>query len=242
MRKQMSQDYKMFLQNIFFPNRCPCCGQLIPWRDYLCETCTWQMDQTEDIFCPRYGKRPSECLCSDDLPYDRALIVALYHGVAKNGILSMKRAESVNFAKYCAIQLSERILQDTLLQSSDCIVPVPMGKWKKLKRCLNPAEALAKELSRLSHIPLRKDILWDDGTGKMQHLLSAEERLHNLTHFRIRNVDLTGYRVLLCDDVLTTDSTMRHCAGLLKSKGASQVVAVSMTATELEHTTRRADT
>ena len=80
-------------------------------------------------------------------------------------------------------------------------------------------------MSSATGIPLRADLLEDTGTGAAQHTLSAKERAANTGHFQIpQTADLTGYRILLCDDVLTTGSTM-------KSRGAAVVTAAAATTT-----------
>lgn len=87
-------------------------------------------------------------------------------------------------------------------------------------------------MSSATGIPLRADLLEDTGTGAAQHTLSAKERAANTGHFQIpQTADLTGYRILLCDDVLTTGSTMNRCAELLKSRGAAVVTAAAATTT-----------
>ena len=83
-------------------------------------------------------------------------------------------------------------------------------------------------MSSATGIPRRADLLEDTGTGAAQHTLSAKERAANTGHFQIpQTADLTGYRILLCDDVLTTGSTMNRCAELLKSRGAAVVTAAA---------------
>ncbi len=107
-----------------------------------------------------------------------------------------------------------------------------MAKRKKKKRFFNPAEEIAREMSSATGIPLRADLLEDTGTGAAQHTLSAKERAANTGHFQIpQTADLTGYRILLCNDVLTTGSTMNRCAELLKSRGAAVVTAAAATTT-----------
>ena len=225
---------QMFLLDLLYPNFCPCCGKILNWWEYLCTACRSELHELEKEFCPRCGNLQIECTCETEPIYDRAVVLAVYADAAKRGVLSLKKAESLSFGWYCAENLSKRILQDATLQSYDCVVPVPMAKTKKRKRFCNPAAVLAKEISRLTRIPLRTDLLWDDGTGKQQHTLAAKERTDNLSQFHIYTTDLTGYRVLLCDDVLTTGSTMNCCAGLLKSQGVAEVAAISMTSTVLE--------
>ncbi len=222
---------EMGLLDILYPNCCPCCGKSIPWQDYLCESCRMQIDMPADAFCPYCGKELRDCMCSEMLSYDRAAVLTVYEGAARQGILSLKQASSLHFARYCASCLADRILQDPQLCSYDSIVPIPMYWRKQIHRYCNPAAVFAKELSRITRIPMRKNLLWDDGTGNVQHTLSAKERAKNVKHFHIYPIDLTGYRILLCDDILTTTSTMCYCASLLKSQGAVEVAAISMATT-----------
>jgi predicted amidophosphoribosyltransferase len=55
------------------------------------------------------------------------------------------------------------------------------------------------------------------------------ERMRNLRGaFRLRRTaDVRGLRVLLVDDVLTTGSTLRECARVLKTAGARSVHAAT---------------
>lgn len=225
----------MYLLDLFYPNCCPCCHKKILWKEYLCESCCTEMRMPGETFCPGCGKPWSQCICSTDLYYDRACVVTLYEGAGRKGILSMKSAESLQFGWHCAAILSERVLQDPQLRGYDLIVPVPMAKSRKKKRICNPAEVLAKELALLTGIPMRTDLLVDHGTGMTQHLLSAEARRRNVGQFDVQSVDLNGYRIILCDDVLTTGSTLNRCAQLLKSCGAVSVAAFVAASTSLHH-------
>ncbi len=226
-----SRAIKQFLLDIFYPNRCPCCSKLIPWQDTLCESCRVSMQKPEEGFCTCCGKLPVDCLCGTGLSYDRAVVLTEYEGAARSGILSMKTAESMNFVYACGELLAEEILADEALMGYDLLIPVPMSKRKKRKRMWNPPEKTAYEISMRTNIPMRTDILTDNGMGKTQHSLSAKERADNTDHFSICDVDLNGYRILLCDDVLTTGSTMNRCAALLKEKGAAEVTAVVIAST-----------
>lgn len=227
----VSRKIQMFTLDLFYPNRCPCCGASISWDAYLCENCIEDIREPENTFCPGCGKAYRDCICDTDLPYDGALVLTRYAGYGRRGIFSLKDATSLQFGRYAAQELGARILGDETLCSYDMITPVPMAKKKVRRRYCNPAKVFAKELSRVTGIPLATDLLWDDGTGQTQHALSADARMENISQFHAYDQDLTGFRIFLCDDVLTTGSTMRRCAELLKSKGAACVTAVVMTST-----------
>ena len=213
---------QMFLLDLLYPNRCPCCNCSISWREYLCEACRQEVTaEPADAFCPLCGKLPRDCFCGTGLSYDRAAILTEYTGAARAGVLSMKSAASLHFGRFCGNVLGQRIAEDAVLSGYDSVVPVPMQLRKQRKRCCNPAAVFAREIAAVTRIPYRQDILHDNGTGKTQHTLSAAERHKNVEQFSAAPVSLEGMRVLLCDDVLTTGSTMNRCAALLKAQGRS---------------------
>lgn len=229
-----SRKWRMFLLDLFFPNRCPCCHRLIPWQDYLCEPCRISIETPEDAFCSECGKTWEHCICDTELYYDQASVITFYANAAKHGVLSMKKAENLQFGWHCAASFSDRILSDPLLQSSDLIVPVPMAKKRRQTRIVNPAEVIAKELSAYTKIPMRTDLLRDNGSGQIQHTLSAKDRRKNVAQFEILPSNLNGFHIILCDDVLTTGSTVNRCAQLLKSHGAARVTVFAATSSVLQ--------
>lgn len=226
---------RMYLLNLVFPNVCPCCGSPISWGQYLCDACIAAIAVPAETFCAGCGKPPETCLCGTGLAYDRALVVTAYEKTARQGVISLKAAASLQFGWYCGEMLGKRVLADARLRTCDCIVPVPMARRKKWKRCCNPAEVIAKELAAVTGIPMRTDLLLDSGRGAVQHTLTAKQRRENVSHFSVRQKDLTGYRILLCDDVLTTGSTLNRCASLLRSCGAERVTAVVATSTRFQN-------
>ena len=90
---------QMFLLDLLYPNRCPCCNCSISWRD---------------------------CFCGTGLSYDRAAILTEYTGAARAGVLSMKSAASLHFGRFCGNVLGQRIAEDVVLSGYDLVVPVPM--------------------------------------------------------------------------------------------------------------------
>lgn len=233
----LGRKLELFLLDLLYPNACPCCGKSLPWQAYLCETCqTELLAYPADAFCSQCGKPVHDCICGEGLAYDRAVALTVYEGAVRKGVLSMKSAVSLQFGRFCGAELGKRILANDALSGYDMVAPVPMSRRKQLKRCCNPAAVLAKEVAAITRIPYRKDLLHDNGTGRQQHTLSAAQRRENTGQFSAGTVSLKGCRILLCDDVLTTGSTMNRCAALLKAQGAAEVAAVAATTTQLKKT------
>jgi competence protein ComFC len=203
-----------FSLDIFFPNRCPCCGGFIAWNVSICDKCL---------------KKLSEFRC---VANNNDIISAYYYdGIVVDGIYALKFAGSKNFAKH-----SVSILSDSLDEDFDIIVPVPIGKKRLRKRGYNQAEVIAKYFSELKDIPVEKNALIRT-LETVQHKLTQKERIKNAEDsYQIVNTPLLRKRILLVDDVYTTGATSLVCKKRLLSAGASHVtIAVCAKTKDIIH-------
>jgi competence protein ComFC len=108
---------------------------------------------------------------------------------------------------------------------ADVIVPVPLHPKRMRERGYNQSELLARELGRLTSLPVDADALRRiKHTRPQARTASVEERRKNVAgSFGCRGSGLEGLRVLLIDDVATSATTLDTCAAALK---AAQVAAV----------------
>ena len=122
------------------------------------------------------------------------------------------------------------------LHDVDLVVPVPVHFRKEAMRGYNQAYLLAKPISMAIGKPLGRKCLVKKRWTPDQNTLSAYARKSNLKDsFRVKNGEsIRGGKILLVDDILTTGSTLRECARTLKQAGAREVVALTLTSTELE--------
>ncbi len=220
------------LLNFFYPNRCPACGCLISAHELVCADCEDTLLLEQDAYCHDCGK--VACICKRGTnSYDKAVICSAYRDHTVPAIVRLKKSENTNFAVYAAQILASRLEYGvSYYKKIDCVMPVPMHKSKQRMRGYNQASLIGKEIARLMDIPFREDVLTKDRSGAEQHTMkSAAERAGNVSGFGICECSLAGMRILLCDDVLTTGSTMSRCASLLKEKGASAVIAAAAATT-----------
>ena len=89
----------------------------------------------------------------------------------------------------------------------DCIVPVPISRERLKQRGYDQSVLLAKEVSKLTGIPFRTDILEKTKHNRTQHNLSAKEREANVRG-AYRAEGAARLRILLLDDIVTTGATM----------------------------------
>ena len=110
----------------------------------------------------------------------------------------------------------------------DLVVPVPLHPLRRLRRGYNQAELLARPLARLLGKPLRQPLGRRRWTAP-QARLSRRRRQENLEDaFRLRSRGrLAGRRILLVDDVVTTGSTLRGAAAVLRKAGSGPILALA---------------
>jgi predicted amidophosphoribosyltransferase len=137
-----------------------------------------------------------------------------------------------------------------VLADCDCIVPVPLHPWRRLRRGFNQARDLAERLDR----PV-VDALWRVRATPSQMSLGAAARHTNVrgafslsllcgARSLICGADLLarrssksevgsgpridGARIVLVDDVRTTGATLDECAKVLRRAGAREVRALTV--------------
>ena len=226
----MDPNWKRSLFELLWPNRCPGCNAFIGPDKVVCDACGENMILEHDAVCRRCGK--VGCICAKkQLHYDRALAACAYDKDTIPAIIRMKQSQNTNFAAFTARILAERLRHGIDFGEIDCVMPVPMHPSKERLRGYNQAALIAKEIAALLELPYREDVLYKEKTGKAQHELTAAERAKNVDSFHIYDIDLSGLRILLCDDVLTTGNTMDRCAFLLKQQGAAAVIAAAAATT-----------
>ena len=106
----------------------------------------------------------------------------------------------------------------------DLLVPVPSRPKKVRARGYNQSALLATNCPNAPASPVSETALVKTRDTRAQHDLSAEERQVNLSgSFRASESEVSGKRILLIDDVLTTGATARECIGALRAAGAQSV-------------------
>jgi ComF family protein len=118
-------------------------------------------------------------------------------------------------------------------QSFDLIVPMPLHWRKRWERGFNQSRLLAREIARRTHVPVRSVLRRVRATAPQAGLTSAKRRANVSGAFeasqRANNLRvLSGGRVLLIDDVMTTGATAASAARALKRAGARHVTLLTL--------------
>lgn len=213
---------RRFMLDLLYPNRCPCCGDFLPFDALVCAECVQQLPVfMENKICPRCGK--DICICDMQPAYSACFCFCAYEGKGREGILSLKSGKNTNFAEYLGQRLAD-MLDYADITRADYIIPAPVTKNSRALRGCNQSALIAKPIAqRLSAKVL--DILRCGKQSLLQHELNAAERAENVLNITAQSVSLKGKTVIFCDDILTTGSTALHCCSLLRGLGAENVYA-----------------
>jgi ComF family protein len=185
----------------------------------FCDACgePFNFDLGVGARCPACSRRPPA--------FDHARAACVYNEAVSDLILKLKHGDRTDLAGLFAHWLA-RAAADRL-DGTDGVVPVPLHRWRLLRRRYNQAAEIARPLARLARLDYWPDALIRSRATGSQGGRSGDARRTNVAGafavplgWRRR---LKGRRVLLVDDVLTTGATADACALALKAAGAVRV-------------------
>lgn len=200
------------------PSLCPrCLDGCLPLTSPCCPRCALPFATIGggDHVC-------GECLLQ---PPDFAWTVAagLYEEALRHAIHRFKFDGSLALDRPLARLLDtawQRTAPDWL---PDLIVPVPLHPLRLSQRTYNQALLIARELGRSRQLPVDAHLLIRVLPTLAQAGLTARERHRNLLGAFALTRGLSGEKILLIDDVMTTGTTARICATALRAGGAGEV-------------------
>ncbi|MCC6406143.1 MAG: ComF family protein [Planctomycetes bacterium] len=113
----------------------------------------------------------------------------------------------------------------------DVVVPVPLHPLRRLSRGYDQAQRLASEFAELADLRVARCLVRIRRTPP-QGAPGAVSRAANVrAAFRLRRFaarSVSGRRVLLVDDVVTSGATVRECAAVLARAGAAEVAVAAL--------------
>jgi ComF family protein len=223
-----------WLLDAILPPRCLKCGEIVADPGSLCGQCWPALRFLGDPCCACCGL-PFEfdmgddslcAACAADRPlYDRARSALVYDDSSRDLILRFKHADRIDGAATFAGWMARAGAE--LLATADIIAPVPLHRWRLVRRRYNQAAVLANTIGRTRGKLVIPDLLVRRrATASQGHLGRSQRRRNVAGAFALhpnRGQVAAGARILLIDDVLTTGATAEACARALRGAGASGV-------------------
>lgn len=196
---------------ILFPKICPVCGDAVERTEILCAECSKGYE-------PDPMKMPVGNVCGHPA-FCRALY--RYRGTMRRALLSMKFAGQCGRAEGFGQLLGNMIRGEAY----DLIAYVPMDKDRERLRGYNQAQLLARHCGEMHGIPVKPVLYKTRRTGVQHDQQGGSARAANARD-AYGAVPLNGARVLLCDDIVTSGTTLRNCVKALAQAGASEVQCI----------------
>lgn len=224
----------MGLFDLFFPPLCLLCHA--PRRESpdpsLCSCCLGGFLPVTSPCCPRCALPfatigGGDHVCGECLlhPPDFSWTIAggLYEETLRQAIHRFKFDGRLNLDRPLARFLDIAWQRTTPAWIPDLLVPVPLHPRRLGQRTYNQALLIARELGRCRQLPVDARLLIRILPTVAQAGLTARERHRNLLGGFALTRPLSGEKILLVDDVMTTGTTARICATALRSGGAGEV-------------------
>ena len=222
------------LANALLPPRCLRCRVPLVRDDGLCPACWDDIEFIAPPHCAACGlpfayDLGAEVLCAacvaEPPAFRRARAVFRYDEASRKLLLDYKHGDRTESAPAFASWMARAGRE--LLGEAEFVAPVPLHPQRLFQRRYNQAGLLAHALARSSGVPYAPDLLMRRRHTPPQGRLSRAARQRNLAGaFAVMprwSDRLTGRRVLLVDDVMTTGATAEATARVLLRAGATAV-------------------
>ncbi len=216
------------------PPQCVLCHAATAASGLLCAGCWRGLAFIGEPVCQRLGTpfaldfgagMLSPAAIADPPAFDRGRAAVHHHGAARQLVSALKYGERLDLAPLLARLMAgagRPILADATL-----LVPVPLHRARLWQRRYNQAALLAREISRLTGIPVADDVLLRRRNTPQQVGLRRSERRQNLAGALALAAgaagQMAGHRVVVIDDVRTTGATANACAHILRKAGAQRI-------------------
>jgi ComF family protein len=227
------------LLTLVYPDICQICreGTATAGEGYVCAACWTRKDGVQFIvapYCnhcglPFEGDVTVEFQCSncrdDKFHFGQARAAVRLSGLVQEVIHRYKYNQATWFEPFLADLLARQAVPELSRDKWDYLVPIPLH-WAKLReRSFNQSLRLARALSRTTGIAVHTRLLRRTTSTRTQTRLTRAQRAENVRRafaYRAKS-RLSGERIIIVDDVLTTGATANACAKLLMQNGAGRV-------------------
>ena len=216
----------------FAPKRCVFCDvRTEPPERFVCAGCDADLPRA-GAACPGCalpvavdlppGVRCAACQAAPPV-WSRAFAPLEYAFPVDAAIKAMKFRRRLDYLPAFDDELAAVELPDDV----DTVMPVPLHRWRQLRRGFNQAEELARPVARRLGVPLCNGVRRCRPTDSQSGLDAAARRRNLKAAFRAGDVPAASH-VLLVDDVITTGETLRGVSQVLLEAGAEKISVLAL--------------
>ena len=200
--------------DFLFPPRCIFCrGLLKKGEADICAACAVGLPETEGAGAVQTGEFFEYCMA----PF-------YYTGPVRSAIHRFKFRGKAGYGAYLAGRMA-KCVRENCREELALVTWVPISKKRLRRRGYNQSQILAEALSKELNLPAEPTLEKMGDNPPQSSLQGAERRRANvLNMYRcLPGQDISGKRILLVDDGVTTGATLSECARELLMAGAEAV-------------------
>ena len=205
--------------DLLFPQKCPFCQKILEDpRSPLCPDCQGKLPWLSGAEACRQVEGTAGCLSP----------LAYRDGVPE-AVRRYKFPGNPSYGRPFGLLMAQ-CAGDNLKEPVDLVTWVPLSQRRRRKRGFDQARLLAETVAGELKLPARPLLEKVRDNGPQSRLEDDGERRANVKGaYRLRpGEELSGLRILLVDDVVTTGSTLGECARTLDAGGAAKVWALTL--------------
>ncbi len=215
---------------VFFPRRCALCGRVVEPDTEICSRCAESAHRVPEPICPHCGCGCRDCTCGKRRSRFAAAFASpfYYEGVVCAGIRRLKFCKEPDVADVLGREMARFVRRAYAGVRFDLVTFVPMTRRELRERGYNQSELLANAAAQELLLPCVPTL---EKIYETQRQRSLDQRRRSGNVFGVfEAVDpqaIRGKRVLLCDDLRTTGTTLTECAKMLRIRGAREVLCLT---------------
>ncbi len=224
--------------DLFFPKFCLGCS--LPGT-YFCPSCRnelWTMDHPTCFYCKKASLNGlTHPVCLNKFNIDGVTSLFYYNRILKKIIKNIKYRLATEtggeFLKAIKPETVKKLAFYKRLAGSVYFQPIPLTQKKIRERGFNQALFLTRFFQHFVRVPLADFLIRVKETKNQAELKTKKDRYQNLRGaFQINPLGhpefISGSRIILVDDVVTSGSTVREAAKILKNDGAGKVYVLTL--------------
>lgn len=201
-----------FLLDLLYPPKCVICRRILEKGETdICPDCMEALPNFEGA-APRVD-------CADDV-----VVTFFYENDLRESFLRFKFSGRDFYGKIYGRWMADRVLE-TLGRDFDFVSWVPVSRRRLHRRGYDQSGILARVIAQKLALPMYPALQKHAERGPQSHLHDAAQRKENASgaFSMAPGADVSGKRILLIDDIVTTGATLSECCRVLKFAGAKRV-------------------
>ncbi len=216
--------------------KCVSCNERLDYgQQAMCSECYKLFTEFATRNCARCAKVLNECNCSNTFLESHFVkkVIKCYRYInhdeitPSNSIIYSLKHDNRRDVLELTSDLLIRAINNSMNDISEYIVTnIPRRKAAIIEYGIDHSALLAKEIARKSGAEYIS--FFKSNARREQKSLDSMERRRNADFTLINEMDLSGRRVIIIDDIITSGASMANAASLLRSLGCRDITAACL--------------